>query len=200
MKYEELKSGLVVASDGKPVDQSQPVDRAASYNRNHCCCPRCGYNEIESTCVGYIAVDWDTYQDGNRANCRCGWRGIVHDLISSEAASKLNGPLNPIIRTERFEIFKATCLRTQNGCDPRDVYLAFFHSQDVPRPVCTLTIWDSPKIDYRFVEWVHVEEGFRRQGIASEVVEAVEAKIGLLRMDGATDEGDAFCAAYEERH
>ena len=104
-------------------------------------------------------------------------------------------PLKPVLRTQRFEIFQASCERTQEGCLERDVYLAFFHSEDIPRPVCTLTIGP-----LNYVEWVEVPEGFRRQGIATEVIEAVEAACGLLDMSGVTDSGTAFCDAYCERH
>lgn len=123
------------------------------------------------------------------------WQQAVGEFkkLEHETASKLS----PLIRTERFEIFKATCLRTQNGCDPRDVYLAFFHSQDVPRPVCTLTIWDGPL--GRYIEWVEVPDGFRRQGIATEVLKAFEDQIGSTVVDGVTESGVAFVDAYNRR-
>ena len=44
-----------------------------------------------------------------------------------------------------------------------------------------------------YVEWVHVCETMRREGIATEVLRGLEQHIGELMMDGATDAGDAFC-------
>jgi hypothetical protein len=53
------------------------------YYPKHCCCPSCGSDSIETTCVGYMFEDIETAKDGNRATCGCGWRGIVHDLVPS---------------------------------------------------------------------------------------------------------------------
>lgn len=67
------------------------------YNKNHCCCPDCGNNKINTTLVDYFikvahnssgneyVTNVDTYKDKNRAICiSCNWQGIVHDLIPSE--------------------------------------------------------------------------------------------------------------------
>ena len=47
------------------------------YYKDHKCCPLCSNEEIERTCMGFIIGD----KDINRASCRCGWKGIVNDLV-----------------------------------------------------------------------------------------------------------------------
>jgi hypothetical protein len=54
--------------------------------------------------------------------------------------------MKPVFTTDRFEVFRATCERSQKGCTSRDVYLAFFRDDDVPRPVCTVTVWTEPAV------------------------------------------------------
>lgn len=56
-----------------------------AYRKQHCRCPRCGrVDAFEQTCVGYIANNLETARDENRADCRCGWSGIVHDLLPAD--------------------------------------------------------------------------------------------------------------------
>jgi hypothetical protein len=45
------------------------------YYRLHECCPICGNDCIETTCVGYLN------RDMNKARCKCGWTGLVDDLV-----------------------------------------------------------------------------------------------------------------------
>lgn len=63
-----------------PPPKESEFDR---YHRMHCVCPKCGGKEIESTTIGYVIHDADTGRDENPAFCRCGWKGIVHDLLPS---------------------------------------------------------------------------------------------------------------------
>lgn len=104
----------------------------------------------------------------------------------------------PRITTERFDIYHHDIRRSDaNGGMPRSVYHAWFHSEDIPKPVCVVTI-NRSFMDY--VEWIHVDESYRRQGIAMEVLRAIEVEIGCpLSIDGATDDGNAFCDAYEAK-
>lgn len=102
------------------------------------------------------------------------------------------------IRTERFTIFSHEIKRDESlGGMCRTVFQAWFHSEDVPKPICIVTINEGFA---DFVEWVHVDEQFRRQGIATEVMRAIEGIIPGITMSGATDEGDAFCEAYERKY
>lgn len=46
------------------------------YRMNHRCCPVCGDDNIETTCMGFLGL-----VDRNKAGCGCGWKGIVHDMV-----------------------------------------------------------------------------------------------------------------------
>lgn len=99
------------------------------------------------------------------------------------------------LRTERFDIHRHEITRDDKlGGMDRTVFHAWFHSEDVAKPVCIVTV---NECFANFVEWVHTDEQYRRQGIATEVLRAIEIDIGTLTIDGATDEGTAFCEAYE---
>jgi RNA polymerase subunit RPABC4/transcription elongation factor Spt4 len=50
------------------------------YYQNHQCCPECGCDNLETTCVGYLITNDDS-RDKNAARCECGWVGIVHDMV-----------------------------------------------------------------------------------------------------------------------
>jgi len=51
------------------------------YYENHQCCPNCGSSRIESTSVGYIMTDAETFKDDNVSKCStCKWAGVVHEL------------------------------------------------------------------------------------------------------------------------
>ena len=100
---------------------------------------------------------------------------------------------SPII-TDRFKVFShEVCLSDESGMI-RTVFQAWFHSEDVPKPVCIVTINES-FMDY--VEWVHVDEQYRRQGIATEVMRAIADRIPGITLEGATDAGEAWCDHYE---
>jgi len=102
------------------------------------------------------------------------------------------------ISTERFIIYSHEIKRPEKlGGMFRTVFHAWFHSEDIPRPICIVTINES-LMDY--VDWVHVDEEFRRRGIATEVMRAIEGVIPGITLSGATDEGDAFCEAYELKY
>lgn len=49
------------------------------YDEQHKCCPKCGGESYETTCIGY----WGAYNP-NRIRCDCGWVGIGHELVPAE--------------------------------------------------------------------------------------------------------------------
>lgn len=106
----------------------------------------------------------------------------------------------PLLQTKRFDIFHHQVVRNPKMGLPKDVYEAWYRDEDVPRSVCEVTVWAStnPHLG-NYVEWLHVCEWYRRQGIATEVLEALEKHLGQLSFDGATDAGEAFCEAYDRR-
>lgn len=50
------------------------------YYNKHRFCPQCGNEEVSRTCVGSLRVSIVS-PDTNKATCKCGWVGIVHDLV-----------------------------------------------------------------------------------------------------------------------
>lgn len=53
------------------------------YYSSHKKCPKCGGTNISQTLMGFVmdANNYDAFKDENKCNCKCGWTGIVHDLI-----------------------------------------------------------------------------------------------------------------------
>lgn len=105
------------------------------------------------------------------------------------------GTYQPFIKTKRFDIFHHRVVRNPDLGHPKEMFTAWFHGEDVPRPVCTVILWPNPYGLY--VEWVQVCDTYRRKGIATEVLHALETKLGALDMGGATDAGEKFVAAYK---
>jgi len=60
-----------------------------AYYAQHRKCPRCG-SGVSQTLVGYV-MDPDhpeEFKDENDCCCRCGWEGIVHELVAEEIFNK----------------------------------------------------------------------------------------------------------------
>jgi len=101
-------------------------------------------------------------------------------------------------RTRRFDVFRVRVKRNPRLGRPRDVYMAWHHTEDLPRPVCVVTLfeWTAQSEDKKphvFVEWIHVEDEERRKGIATEVMSLLISKIKGMSYNGATDCGEALC-------
>lgn len=109
----------------------------------------------------------------------------------------LTEPYLPFLKTKRFDIFKHRVVRNPKQGLPRDMFTAWHHSEDVPRSVCEVTLFAHPH--GIFVEWVHVCEEHRREGIATEVLSAIEKKWGPLVITGATHAGEKFVESYEKK-
>lgn len=101
----------------------------------------------------------------------------------------------PLLKTKRFDIFHQRVVRSPKQGLPRDVYSAWFHCDDVPKPVCVVTIWDECPYYDNYVEWVEVSDDWRRQGVATEVLRALRKALGQLEMIPGSDDGEAFIAA-----
>lgn len=100
----------------------------------------------------------------------------------------------PLFCTRRFDVYKHEVTRNKDlWMWPRSVYQAWFRSCDVPRPVCVVTI---NQFCMNYVEWIYVEDDYRRQGIATEIMKAIESEIGECTLSGATEEGEAFVDSY----
>ena len=80
---EDLYHQVYVFWDGK-LSGKLRWEIYKEYNLLHRHCPECGSGEITSTCIGFMFIDLETAYDSNKADCVCGWEGIVHNLVSSE--------------------------------------------------------------------------------------------------------------------
>lgn len=104
---------------------------------------------------------------------------------------------DPWGKTERFDLFLQHVTRNPRLGEGRDVVLAFHRTQDIPFPVCVVTLMAN------YVEHIYVVDDWRRDGVATEVLRGIESLEGRLSMEAATEAGEAFCNAYleiEEEH
>lgn len=55
----------------------------SEYNKSHKCCPKCGSSKVLVTFIGFIVnmAKMNDYKDRNSAECACGWKGIVDELV-----------------------------------------------------------------------------------------------------------------------
>ena len=64
------------------------------YFDQHKACPECSSTSLSTTFAGYITpiigddgevTNSDKFKDKNEAICKCGWKGVVHDLKPERA-------------------------------------------------------------------------------------------------------------------
>ena len=53
------------------------------YYKLHVACPECGNKKTAQTYIWYPIWD-ETSTDDNECKCKCGWSGIVHDLVKGD--------------------------------------------------------------------------------------------------------------------
>jgi hypothetical protein len=83
--FDRNSSGIFVPREPeKSIDDIRREARQAFY-ANHCYCPLCGNDRITQTCVGFVSSDPAYYTDTNKAYCKCGWHGLVCDLVATKA-------------------------------------------------------------------------------------------------------------------
>lgn len=158
-----------------------------------------------------MAIDQDTIDLPKRLRRFSGDKsfnlGAVPSHLLDEAAAEIDrlreervsgidddDDYRPDVQTKRFDVFLQRVVRNPALGVGRDVFTAWFRDEDVPRPVCVVTLFCN------YVEWIQVCEHYRRRGIATEVLEGIEAIYGVMSMDGVTDAGEAFVEAYCKSH
>lgn len=73
----------VVNTYGEDNEKSKSASIQERYYDNHKRCPNCGNTKLSQTYVGFIIQSpHDT--DTNKVTCKCGWTGIVHDLVEDK--------------------------------------------------------------------------------------------------------------------
>ena len=53
------------------------------YTKEHVCCPECGSSQLIETLIDCVGD-----KDLNKAECSCGWKGIVDDLIPDRMSAQ----------------------------------------------------------------------------------------------------------------
>lgn len=80
--WKTLPSGIMVPGDKPPMIEERRESARERYQTAHACCPACGSGQIETTTIGSISPDPDTYGDVNDATCHgCGWKGAKSDMV-----------------------------------------------------------------------------------------------------------------------
>ena len=105
--------------------------------------------------------------------------------------------MNPFIVTARLNVF-AFHVKPTHLLETKWVYLAWRTDQECAYPVATCTVFEAESLGGVYVEWLDVSEQHRRQGIATELMLALDAKCGgKLIYEGATEAGDVLIARLE---
>ena len=93
---------IITAPRKRPV----PIASEAWYAR-HSCCPKCGHDDIQMTCIGVIALPGRAFKDhANNAQCcriGCRWRGKVKDCVRPKpkrTSRRRGGPASRASETE----------------------------------------------------------------------------------------------------
>ena len=104
--------------------------------------------------------------------------------------------MKPAFTTERLQVFEALCQRDGDDCFDKMVYLAFWHNLDEAAVVCTATVNHDTLIgDY--LEWIETKEDERRQGVAFELIAAINKHRGKeLLIDGVSEAGKGLEQKY----
>jgi hypothetical protein len=119
---------------------------------------------------------------------------------TKEFAMDLFEAIQPVFQTERFDVFRVTCVRNPALGVPRTVYIAFHRHQDIPRPVCICTVLGKCPIDgLPYVEWLEVTSNDRRTGIATEVLLGVQDFIGPMIAEPVTHAGEKLVEALGDQ-
>lgn len=96
-----------------------------------------------------------------------------------------------VAETDRF-FLESTIVERDNGLSREHITL--WPKKDIPRPVASITLFGN------FVEWMTVCDCYRRQGVATEMVYAVETLYGQLEFNGVTETGKLFENSYKEKY
>ena len=95
--------------------------------------------------------------------------------------------------TKRLRVFRAALKPTPHN-SVRILYVAFRLDEDRPMVCATCLVW----LAAAYVDWIEVTSEYRRMGFASELLKGIEADLGTtLDLSPGSDEGEAFCPAYE---
>ena len=81
----------------------------------------------------------------------------------------------------------------------REIWLVIDQADECVRIIATASVLVTPCEDLRvWIDWLEVSDGFRRQGVATHLMKAIEQHYGPADVccTAGTQEGEAFIAAY----
>lgn len=110
------------------------------------------------------------------------------------------GNLQSAFETKRLRVFRVNlCPASFNTT--RWMFLAFRTDVDRPRLAVSMMVSPpNPVMPEPYIDWVETCCTERRAGLARELWLGIEKHLGMeLLGDGATDEGEALCAAMDNR-
>lgn len=111
--------------------------------------------------------------------------------------SERPNPLLPEIATERLDIYRTELDRPHNAA--RTMWMAFVKAEIGWRMAGHLLVMQFSE-GAAFVEWISIDPQFRRMGLATEMLQAIDVSYPCeLMLTAATEEGKAFIDAYQER-
>jgi GNAT superfamily N-acetyltransferase len=99
--------------------------------------------------------------------------------------------------TLRLRVFKATIVPNDCSCE-KEIFLGFLLGDERPAPVVTATLCPPLNGFDAFLEWAETVSDYRRHGLATELLLAVDKQCYSFNYNGATEDGDAFCEHLEK--
>lgn len=117
-----------------------------------------------------------------------------------ERPAPLPIPTEPTFRTERLRVWEIVGIPSPTMHVPHQMYVACLDDGETDWPgvlvSCSIlpTPGDNPQA--ACVDWLEVVPLFRREGYGTELLRAIEARVGKLSVGSATREGELFCAAW----
>jgi ribosomal protein S18 acetylase RimI-like enzyme len=101
-----------------------------------------------------------------------------------------------VFETERLRVFLLRGAVPAPWNDPRDIYIAMRSDVDRPMVAATATLWK--RQGEWFIDWLEVSTEYRREGFATELLEALRQHLDapIVTTPGSED-GEAFLDAIE---
>lgn len=109
--------------------------------------------------------------------------------------------MTPVFESKRLRIFQWLIEPTAANT-PRRLFVAFRTDEDRPMVCATAVVgWMGDGLRW-WVDWIEVTSEYRREGFATELLLAIEERLGeRTTIDAGSEDGEQFCTAiYRARH
>lgn len=119
-----------------------------------------------------------------------GGGGSAQAVAIPESETQVPFAVPGVFKTERCTV------SSYNAGNANGVFYFAYLIADEPGkpPVATI------KVTGNRVTWIEVAEKYRRQGIATELLDGLQASIGPITIDGTSPEGKAFADAWKAKN